>query len=1099
MANSHVSSESDYQLLTGGEFLIRQYNQKKPFSNFLPGIAGIYGTPMWVFYVSRGQGIVSFGCKNKDQAYLEFYPANKAYQMATSHGFRTFVKIQKSQSEPSIKYEPFKEPWNDLQKTTQAMLISSNELEIVETNVLLGLEFRVRYFTVPGESLAVLARELQIKNISKHAMRLELVDGLPQVNPYGMNEFFIKNMSRTIEAWMCAENTDKNAPYLRLKVDATDRPEVTFIPEGHFFFGYLGPSRKGAELLPAIVDPAVLFGSLLDFNRPKEFFDTDSFHKRRNEQVKENKTPCAFLSASFKLNAGQAKSLQAFYGKANSLEELNRYTQAARKADYFEGKRQENKKLIESIKSRLFTLSGKSIFDQYSGQTYLDNIMRGGMPIAVDPKQVFYVYSRKHGDLERDYNQFLVDPTFFSQGNGNYRDVNQNRRSDVWLDPRVRDLNIAYFMNLLQLDGFNPLVVRGTRFILKQNPEARKVVHKYFGSKISDAVLGRMKKAFSPGELYRFLEETASITSSKFAKFFSEASAYFVREDQADHGEGFWVDHWTYNLDLIEAYAAIYPENLKHLLFEKNEYTFYDNDHAVRPRAEKYYADKKGIRQYQSVYQDKEKKQLLQSRQSHPNVVRTRYGKGDIYKTTLFAKLLTLFVNKLASLDPFGRGIEMEADKPSWYDALNGLPGLIGSSLCETFELKRLAVFMIHAIEDHQADLNGELELPEEVYDFAQKINRLLDEFLKGQKKMPAYLFWDRATTAKEAYRALTRMGVSGKGKSIRFGELKNFLEHAREKIELGIDQSFDANSKLYPTYFINEAERFSGTRPVRVTSFRQHALPMFLEGPVHAMKVERDPEKKKSLLRAVRQSPLYDQKLSMYKVNAPLKSASYEIGRARVFTPGWLENESIWLHMEYKFILELLKNGMTEEFYKDIQKALICFQPPARYGRSLTENSSFIVSSAFTDPELHGTGFVARLSGSTAEFIQMWLLMTVGKRPFFLGPDGKLSLRFEPHLSADLFTKEESQAIYTNPDGEEIKIRIPKDAFAFLFLGKTLVVYHNRKQLDTFGKMRVAVKKISFKNSRGEAVEFRQDVVPSPYSQKIRDEFISRIDIELG
>jgi len=35
-------------------------------------------------------------------------------------------------------------------------------------------------------------------------------------------------------------------------------------------------------------------------------------------------------------------------------------------------------------------------------------------------------------------------------------------------------------------------------------------------------------------------------------------------------------------------------------------------------------------------------------------------------------------------------GIEMEAGKPGWYDALNGLPGLFGSSVGETAELIRL-------------------------------------------------------------------------------------------------------------------------------------------------------------------------------------------------------------------------------------------------------------------------------------------------------------------------------------------------------------------------------------------------------------------------
>src|SRR3989338_176808 len=237
-----------------------------------------------------------------------------------------------------------------------------------------------------------------------------------------------------------------------------------------------------------------------------------------------------------------------------------------------------------------------------------------------------------------------------------------------------------------------------------------------------------------------------------------------------------------------------------------------------------------------------------------------------------------------------------------------------------------------------------------------------------------------------------------------------------------------------------------------------------------------------------------------MYKVNAPLKEASLEVGRSRIFTPGWLENESIWIHMEYKFLVEVLKSGMAEEFYKDFKKALIPFQPMERYGRSILENSSFIASSAFLDPSLHGTGFVARLSGSTAEFLSMWLVMNVGKKPFNLGHDGKLSLRFEPHLPAFLFLREDSQRVFVNAAGEDVKIRVPKNGLAFMFLGKTLTVYHNPKQLDTFGKLRVAVKKITLKNSGGAVIaEFKGDSVPTPYAAKVRDGAVPRIDIELG
>ena len=127
--------------------------------------------------------------------------------------------------------------------------------------------------------------------------------------------------------------------------------------------------------------------------------------------------------------------------------------------------------------------------------------------------------------------------------------------------------------------------------------------------------------------------------------------------------------------------------------------------------------------------------------------------------------------------------------------------------------------------------------------------------------------------------------------------------------------------------------------------------------------------DKARALHEKVRKSAIFDKGLGMYKICADLTKESEEIGRMRVFPRGWLENDSIWLHMEYKYLLELLKNGLFDEFYEDFYGALVCFLKPAVYGRSVLENSSFIVSSAHPDASLHGTGFVARLSGSTAEF----------------------------------------------------------------------------------------------------------------------------------
>ena len=77
-----------------GRYRIRDFQQKPPFSSFLPGLAGLTGIPMWVFYNNRGQGICSFGINSKDQPILEFQPANKAYRETHQMGFRTFIRLK---------------------------------------------------------------------------------------------------------------------------------------------------------------------------------------------------------------------------------------------------------------------------------------------------------------------------------------------------------------------------------------------------------------------------------------------------------------------------------------------------------------------------------------------------------------------------------------------------------------------------------------------------------------------------------------------------------------------------------------------------------------------------------------------------------------------------------------------------------------------------------------------------------------------------------------------------------------------------------------------------------------------------------------------
>ena len=133
-----------YYLNEDGAFVIEDYQHAKLFSDFFPGVSGLYGIPMWVFFVNRGQAVSSFGIESKDKAILEFQPANKAYRLSSIQGFRTFLKITDGKNHKF--YEPFANSASSAFKTQQRMLISSHDLTIEEINSNFGIKTTVNYF-----------------------------------------------------------------------------------------------------------------------------------------------------------------------------------------------------------------------------------------------------------------------------------------------------------------------------------------------------------------------------------------------------------------------------------------------------------------------------------------------------------------------------------------------------------------------------------------------------------------------------------------------------------------------------------------------------------------------------------------------------------------------------------------------------------------------------------------------------------------------------------------------------------------------------------------------------------------------------------------
>lgn len=964
-----------------GRYVIKNYQSRPPFSSFLPGIAGPLGVPLWCYYNNRGQAVCSFGGQDKDHAIMEFSPARESYRDVSRTGFRTFCKVNGA--------------FRELFTEDCDMHIGSSELEITWAGE--GLEASTVYFGLPGERTAALARILTVRNTGGDAVDLELLDGMPELVPYGVSHRNLKDMNNLAQAWMRVEDADTGIACFRVRASLEDTAQVTRVEGCNFCLAW---DETGAVLRP-LVQPELVFGTDTSLARPEGFLRAPLEKLRAAEQRTENRLPCCFLTRTAILQPGEAVRLFCLYGQAEGKARPAALSQKIFGGGWFAQKRQEAAALTDALCAPVSCRTADPVFDAYCRQTYLDNALRGGVPVFFRSggKSVpFYLYSRKHGDPEREYNAFSLGAEYYAQGNGNFRDVSQNRRCDILFSPELGEENIHTFFDLIQPDGYNPLVLTATTYrlpeealpqILEKVPETRR-----------QEAAALLRRDFTPGRLAMALEDWGMPPEDGLA-LTTAAVCEASREPNAAFTEGYWCDHWTYNLDLIESYLAVYPERKEDLLFSRRRYRWYQPQALVNPRSKRYHMTENGLRQYHAL--DGEEGAARKW---------TLSGNGEA-RSTLAEKLLLLCAVKTATLDAAGMGVEMEGGKPGWYDALNGLPGLLGSSMAESCELARLLAFTRQAL----AEGTGSMDLYMEIARLLESVDEIL------QTESDAYARWGKLNDAKEAYRSGTAAGFSGERRNLPRAALAGMLERMESIVLAGIRAAVRMGGGICPTYFTFEAGEVASTpegpMPLALTP---HPLPLFLEGPTRWLKLEVPREEKRALASNLRESGLYDRELRMYKVNESLESVSFEAGRAVAFTPGWLENESIWLHMEYKYLLELLKSGLYEQFAEAFRNAAVPFLNPEQYGRSPLENVSFLASSANPDPAVRGRGFVARLSGSTAEFLQIWQLMFFGPRPFQW--DGwELKLTFAPFV----------------PD-----YLMPSDgAVRTTFLGKIPVTYH--------------------------------------------------------
>ncbi len=1032
----------------GPTFVIENYNRQKTFANFLPGVAGKKGIPLWSFYVNRAQGLSGYGLQDKNKVIMEFTPANKAYESVGSIGFRSFFKIN------GTLYEAFRIE----SPHSHTMRVDKASFTIEEINESLGVKTTITYFGLPNEPIAGLVRKVTVKNITDKPLDIELLDGIAQILPSGIQNEAFKAVSNLLQSWMDVDHLEDKIAYYKLRASTNDSSEVSEKNDGNFYMGYVD-----GKLTKPIVDQSLVFGYDTSKNRPVNFLNNSLSSIVNDDQVTSNKVACGFIPVKKQLAKGDSLTIHAVSGHAVSYDILDTMTKKFNK-DYFLKKEKEAAHEVESLLEDVRTDTASGPFNEYIKQNYLDNFLRGGYPIEIGDS-IYHLYSRRHGDLERDYNFFSLAPEYYSQGAGNFRDVAQNRRMDSLINRHVERFNIQHFASLIQLDGYNPLSVKGTLYEFEEPTTLTTLIEKHFED--DGALKALLSKPFTPGQLVNFVENNAVKVKTSEEAYLDELITKATPKINAAFGEGFWSDHFTYLIDLVESFESLYPERMDDLLFADESFLYFESPVSVRPQKEKTVITNEGtIRQYGSLrHFDEEKMDRLKL---DPNASNFTKIDGKPYQSTLYVKLLSLVLNKHSLIDPEGLGIEMEANKPGWNDAMNGVPGLFGSGVGELIETLRIVEFL------QRFARTSPITLPKEMLQLFVKLN-VSNDYASRLK-------------ARESYREAIRFGLSGTMETLDSATLKKYLENLNALITKGLEVLYEENDGVVPTFITYEVTDYDAITlngkplighyglPLAIPKvFKRRNLPHFLEAPARLLKTNFDRLQLKQMYKTIKKSGIYDETLSMYKTSESLTNEGHEIGRIRAFTKGWLERESNFMHMTYKYLLGLLKAGLYEEYYEAIKTNLACFMDPEVYGRSTLENSSFIAPTNNPDKAIHGQGFFARLSGSTVEVINMWSLMTTGEKPFSVSND-ELVLKFQPKIHKKFFKDDKT--------------------LSFRFLKDIDITYINESMDSTYE--RCDIYKIVLMNDEGQ-ITLNSDSITGKNASDVRKGIFKSIKIYMN
>ena len=749
ISTAKVSSEI-VSLENENFYCIRNYELMPPF------LMSIVSNSNHWMYISSNGGLTA-GRVNPDNALFPYYTDDKIQDSSENTGSKTIIK---SKAEGKVYlWEPFSERYDSVYKGYRNLYknIPGNKIVFEEGNEDLGIIFRYSWMNSDRYGWV---RKSEIINISDRKLEIEILDGIQNILPFGIQRQTQAQLSTLMDAYKKNELVkDFNLGIFRMSSIPVDRAE---------------PS-EALRVTTVWTSGIKVSKFLLSTNQLNSYRHG---HTLKEETGTRGTRGAFFLKASVNLQAGKSKEwIMVAETKQDSADVQTLIFSLKQPEILYDKVLADVEKGTENLVALVSGSDGiQECADKLvSGRHFsnvLFNIMRGGLfrdDYSIS-KSDFVLHLRQINNLKAsgfekllkefgevfEYNALLEkaentsDPEFYRVVL-EYLPLSFSRRHG---DPS-RPWNI-FSINIKNEDGSPALSYQGNWRDIFQNWEA----------------LAMSYPLFTKAMICKFLNASTADGYNPYR--ISREGFDWEIHDPSDPWSniGYWGDHQIiYLLKLMEISEKFFPGEME-AWFTRDIFVYANVPYQIKPYAEILKNPQDSI-----VFNEELNEKLLRlSKEIGADGKLVKGKDGQIYRVNLTEKLLVSILSKLSNFIP-GAGIWMNTQRPDWNDANNALTGY-GVSMITLYHLRRHLEFLSGLIKiGHTKD-----------YRLSNELKTFFDEVSSGLANHKKYLekgiddihrkqILDHLGMAGSKYRGKIYKGFSGEKSGMLKSELLAFID----------------------------------------------------------------------------------------------------------------------------------------------------------------------------------------------------------------------------------------------------------------------------------------------------------------------------------